>query len=66
MTPTKHHIMRLSDEHWNLLAEKFRLAVPFDCRPKYARRDSDWQISEGLRMVADGEITLVISKKPKP
>lgn len=55
---TKHRIIRLNDEHWSRLAEIFRRAVPLDRRPKHARADSDWQITEGLRMIADGELSI--------
>lgn len=61
--PTKHRIIRMTDEHWNQLAETFRQAVPLERRPAHARHDSDWQITEGLRMVANGEITIKIASK---
>lgn len=56
--PTKHHIVRLTDEHWSQLAETFRLVVPIERRPTNARLDSDWQITEGLRMIAGGELVI--------
>ena len=58
MPPTKHRIIRLNDEHWNQLAETFRRVVPLSRRPKHARNDSDWQITEGLRMLANGELII--------
>lgn len=66
MPPTKHRIMRMSDEHWSLLAERFRLVVPSQRRPAHANPDSDWQVVEGLRMIATGEIKLTIKKASKP
>lgn len=61
MAPTKHHIIRLTDEQWNLLAEMFRLVVPLDRRPAHANPESDWQITEGLRMIANGELSINLS-----
>lgn len=60
--PTKHRIIRMTDEHWSQLAETFRRVVPLERRPVHARADTDWQITEGLRMVANGEI--IIQKSP--
>lgn len=62
MAATKHHIIRITDENWNQLAEMFRLVVPLERRPKNANPESDWQITEGLRMIANGELTLVIAR----
>ena len=64
--PTKHRLVRLTDEHWSQLAEMFRQAVPLERRPAHARHDSDWQIAEGLRMIANGDIKLTIKKVSKP
>lgn len=58
MAATKHHIIRLTDENWNLLAETFRLVVPLERKPTHARNDSDWQITEGLRMIANNELSI--------
>lgn len=60
MSATKHRIIRMADEHWNQLAETLRIIVPAECRPPHTNPDSDWQISEGLRMIADGK--LVVTK----
>jgi hypothetical protein len=66
MPGTKHHIIRLSDEHWHQLAEKFRSIVSSERKPKNANPDSDWQITEGLRMIADGELQPQTSKSARP
>jgi hypothetical protein len=58
MAATKHHILRMTDANWNQLADTFRLVVPAERRPTNARLDSDWQITEGLRMIANGELTI--------
>lgn len=58
MSATKHRTVRLSDEHWTQLAEAFRQVVSLDRRPVRANPESDWQITEGLRMIASGEIAL--------
>lgn len=63
MAPTKHKIVRLTDEHWSQLAEAFRLVVPSDRRPPHARPDTDWQVTEGLRMIADGSLKFTVKKK---
>lgn len=63
MPPTKHHIIRITDEQWSQLAAIFRRVVPLERRPAHARHDSDWQITEGLRMVANGEITIKVASK---
>lgn len=61
MPATKHHIIRLSDENWKRLAETFRLVVPSERLPAHANPNSDWQITEGLRMIASGELTISLS-----
>ena len=59
--PTKHRNIRMTDEHWSQLAETFRRVVPLERRPAHARADSDWQIIEGLRMIAAGELSIDIA-----
>jgi hypothetical protein len=61
MPPTKHHIIRLSDENWILLAAVFRRVVPIERLPAHVNPDSDWQITEGLRMIASGELIIHLS-----
>lgn len=56
--PTKHRTIRLTDENWIQLAEVFRRVVPVERKPAHVRADSDWQITEGLRMVAKGELII--------
>lgn len=63
-TRTKHHIFRMNDEHWAALAEACRRIVPAERLPAHANPLSDWQITEGLRMIASGEITLTIIETP--
>lgn len=59
MAATKHHIIRITDENWSQLAETFRQVVPLERRPKNAAHESDWQITEGLRMIANGELSIL-------
>lgn len=65
MPPTKHRIVRLTDEHWNQIIALFRQIVPPERIPAHANPNSDWQVTEGLRMIADGEIVLRIKGRLK-
>lgn len=56
MPSTKHHIIRLTDDRWAKLAETFRQVVPDEARPKNAAIGSNWQITTGFAMIADGKI----------
>ncbi|MCC6457262.1 MAG: hypothetical protein IT328_20075 [Caldilineaceae bacterium] len=58
MPPTKLRTIRMTDEHWTQLAEIFRRVVPLERLPKHVNPNSDWQIAEGLRMIANGELII--------
>lgn len=55
--PTKHHILRLDDERWQRLQELAKQVVTTD-RPARARPDSTWQVTELLRLLADGKLKI--------
>lgn len=58
--PTKHRIMRLTNDDWQRLADALLPVVPASRRPKRARGDSQWWVVEGLRMIARGELRVTV------
>lgn len=58
MSTQRHRTIRLTDAEWQELARLFREVVPDDRRPAHARPEFNWQITEGLRMVAAHELAV--------
>jgi len=54
----KSHILRMDDAQWRVMAAHFAAVVPPERKPPKARHDSEWQVLEGLRMIAAGELTI--------
>ncbi len=60
---TQFHIIRMSDEHWNKLAEVFRQVIPIEAKPRNVNPKSNWQITTGLKMITEGKIKVCSPEK---
>jgi len=55
MPGTKHHIVRIDDARWQRLQELAKRIITTN-RPAFVRNDSGWQLTELLRLIADGKV----------
>jgi hypothetical protein len=63
--PTKHRTIRLSNELWQAAAKELEEVIPDSRRPERANPQSDWRITEALRMIATKEGILTMQKARK-
>lgn len=58
---TKHHIVRIDDPRWQRLQEIAK-GIVTSPKPLRVREDSNWQLTEMLRLLADGKLSITVEK----